>query len=119
MLNETVAQGGRRGGGIEWWTLSIGDRAEDRERIRAVSPVFLADHVRIPILLMHGDDDTVVPIEQSRRMLRALQEAGKDVRFVELSGDDHWLSDASTRLQMLRELEAFLAQHLGTPAPTH
>jgi len=46
-------------------------------------------------------------------MLRALQEAGKDVRFVELRGDDHWLSDAPTRIQMLREIETFLAQHLG------
>lgn len=101
----------------DYWRLSIGDRREDGERIRSVSPVNLASRVRAPILLIHGTDDTVVPIEQSRRMLRALQAAGKDVRFVELRGDDHWLSDAPTRIQMLRELEGFLAQHLGSPAP--
>lgn len=112
MLNETVAQGGRRGSGIEWWTASIGDRIEDRERIRSVSPANLAEQVRIPILLMHGTDDTVVPIEQSRLMERRLRGADKDVRFVELRGDDHWLSDGPTRIQMLRELETFLAQHL-------
>jgi dipeptidyl aminopeptidase/acylaminoacyl peptidase len=100
----------------DYWRLSIGDRQEDRERIRSVSPVNLAARVQIPVLLMHGTDDTVVPIDQSRRMLRALQSAGKDVRFVELRGDDHWLSDAETRTQMLRELETFLAQHLAGPA---
>jgi len=47
----------------DWWRASIGDREEDRERIRAVSPVFLADRVRIPVLLLHGTDDSVVPID--------------------------------------------------------
>jgi dipeptidyl aminopeptidase/acylaminoacyl peptidase len=96
----------------EWWRASIGDRQEDRDRIRSISPALLADRVRAPILLLHGTDDTVVPIDQSRRMQRALQNAGKTVRFVELRGDDHWLSDAPTRIQMLREIESFLAEHL-------
>ncbi len=74
--------------------------------------------MRAPILLVHGTDDTVVPMDQTWRMLDALRDAGKDVRFVELRGDDHWLSDAPTRIQMLRELETFLAQHLGAPAAT-
>jgi acetyl esterase/lipase len=97
----------------DWWRLSIGDRREDRESIRAASPANLADHVQARILLIHGTDDTVVPIDQSRRMLNALHAAGKDVRFVELHGDDHWLSDAPTRIQMLREIETFLQQNLG------
>jgi dipeptidyl aminopeptidase/acylaminoacyl peptidase len=113
MLTQTERQTGADSSSADWWRASIGDRAEDRERIRSVSPALLADRVRAPILLIHGTDDTVVPIEQSRRMQRALSSAGKDVRFVELRGDDHWLSDAPTRIQMLREIETFLAQHLG------
>jgi dipeptidyl aminopeptidase/acylaminoacyl peptidase len=102
----------------DYWRISIGDRQEDRNRIRAVSPANLADRVTIPILLIHGTDDTIVPIDQSRRMRSRLAAAGKDVRFVELSGDDHYLSDAETRIQMLRELETFLARNLGPAAPT-
>ena len=97
----------------DYWRMSIGDRQEDRERIRAVSPANLAERVTIPILLLHGTEDTIVPIDQSRRMRARLAAAGKDVRFVELRGDDHFLSDEETRIQMLRELEAFLAQHLA------
>jgi len=119
-LNEFLRQRQATTGGqsitADWWRISIGDREEDRERIRGVSPSNLADRVRIPILLMHGTDDTVVPIQQSRRMLDRLRDAGKDVRFVELRGDDHWLSDAETRIRMLRELETFLAANIGPRA---
>lgn len=107
----------RRSGGddtmpSDWWRQSIGDREEDRPAVRAASPVNLAARVSAPVLLIHGTDDTVVPIEQSRRMERALEGAGKQVRLVTLRGDDHWLSDAPTRIQMLREIETFLAEHL-------
>ncbi|HCK84241.1 MAG TPA: hypothetical protein DHW63_06910 [Hyphomonadaceae bacterium] len=116
MLVQEAAETRRDSITSDYWRLSIGDRQEDRERIRAVSPVNLTAQARAPILLIHGTDDTVVPIDQSRRMQQALRTAGKDVRFVELQGDDHWLSDAPTRIQMLRELEAFLALHLGASA---
>ena len=55
----------------------------------------------IPILLIHGRDDTVVPIAQSEDMADALKDAGKQVDFVKLDGEDHWLSRSETRLQML------------------
>jgi dipeptidyl aminopeptidase/acylaminoacyl peptidase len=34
------------------------------------------------------------------------------VEYIELEGDDHWLSKASTSKRVLRELERFLALHL-------
>ena len=45
---------------------------------------------------------------------KKLKAAKRDVKYVELGGDDHWLSSASTRTQMLQEIETFLAQHLRT-----
>lgn len=121
-LSQMLLDTERRTGGddsmsSDWWRQSIGDREEDKAAVRAASPANLADAVTAPVLLIHGTEDTVVPIEQSRRMQRALERAGKKVRFVELRGDDHWLSDAPTRIQMLRETEAFLAEHLPVARP--
>jgi dipeptidyl aminopeptidase/acylaminoacyl peptidase len=113
---EVAETGGSQSRTADYWRLSIGDRGEDRERIRTVSPINLADRVQAPILLMHGTDDSVVPLDQSRRMYDRLRGAGKDARLVLLRGDDHNLSDAETRIQMLRELEGFLALHLGPPS---
>jgi dipeptidyl aminopeptidase/acylaminoacyl peptidase len=84
----------------------------DMDHLRKVSPLRQADRAKIPILLLHGIEDSVVPVEQSRSMNKKLLNGKKNVRYVELGGDDHWLSSASMRTQMLQELETFLASSL-------
>jgi dipeptidyl aminopeptidase/acylaminoacyl peptidase len=108
---EKAAAGTARAANVNYWSDHIG--ADDRAAMEAASPRRLADQVRAPILLMHGRDDTVVRFEQSTIMANALKAAGKPYKFVELKGEDHWLSRTETRQQMLTELEAFLREHLG------
>jgi dipeptidyl aminopeptidase/acylaminoacyl peptidase len=67
--------------------------------------------VTVPILLMHGRDDTVVPYEQSDVMYTALRRAGKNAELVTLNHEDHWLSRSETRLQMLQSSIDFLRTH--------
>jgi dipeptidyl aminopeptidase/acylaminoacyl peptidase len=78
---------------------------------RAVSPLHHAAAFTIPVLLMHGDRDVVVPVSESRRMADRLRDAGKPHRYVEQQGGDHHFSRSDDRLQFLREVEAFLDQH--------
>jgi acetyl esterase/lipase len=54
----------------------------------SASPVTLQP-VCGPALLVHGDDDDIVPVEQSRRLAARLQEFGNDVQYVELPGEQH------------------------------
>lgn len=75
------------------------------------SPARKAENVNVPILLIHGRDDTVVPFEQSELMISALKRAGKSYELVELKKEDHWLSRSATRLQALQETVRFLKQH--------
>jgi predicted peptidase len=44
---------------------------------------------RLPIWIVHGDADSVVPVDESRRMAAALKAAGADVTYKELAGVDH------------------------------
>jgi dipeptidyl aminopeptidase/acylaminoacyl peptidase len=97
----------------KWWRRSMGD---DVKHMRSVSPGENVERVLAPVLLIHGNQDSVVPVESSRTYNSKLLAAGKDVRYVELKGDDHWLSSAQTRTLMLRELESFLAKHLKAAA---
>ncbi|MES1156423.1 MAG: S9 family peptidase [Alphaproteobacteria bacterium] len=102
---------GSKGMSAQWWLSSMGS---DMTHLHKVSPIDHVDVVRIPILMMHGQEDSVVPFLQSQTMVDRLQNAHKNVRFVVLHGDDHWLSAAPTRTQMLAELETFLNANIGS-----
>jgi cephalosporin-C deacetylase-like acetyl esterase len=79
--------------------------------VDAISPIKHIDVIDVPVLLIHGKDDTVVPFEQSQAMYDAMHRANKDVQLVELKAEDHWLSRSETRLQMLRASVDFLREH--------
>ena len=79
--------------------------------LKSVSPVNLADQFSIPILLVHGKKDRVVPLVQSRVMAQKLRAAGKDVTWIEQPEADHHFSRSEDRLEFLKALEAFLAKH--------
>lgn len=59
----------------------------------------------------------MVPLSQSLAMAKALESLGKPHALVRLPGEDHWLSRSETSTRMLREMESFLAVHLGKAAP--
>lgn len=91
----------------------VGLSSKDLPRLKATSPVFHADQVKIPVLLMHSDGDTTVPINQSVEMADALQKAGKKYQFIKFKGEDHYLELADTRIRMLSEIETFLKANIG------
>tara|TARA_R110000787_G_scaffold36827_3_gene93778 strand:- start:894 stop:1058 length:165 start_codon:yes stop_codon:yes gene_type:complete len=52
-------------------------------------------------------------MNQSRVMQKALKRARKDVTFIELKGEDHWLSDGDTRIETLRAMADFVEANIG------
>lgn len=98
------------------WNVRFGSRVDDNAAQRAVSPYYQAHKAHAPILLIHGKDDIIVPIGQSRMMEEALRAANVEVRLVELPGEDHWLSSGETRTQMLAKSIEFIDRHIGAAA---
>lgn len=94
---------------VSFWRALMG--ASAGQDLKEISPQRLAAQADVPILLIHGVDDTVVPIEQSQAMERALKAAGKPVEFIALPGEDHWLSHEVTRQAMLTSAVAFVEKH--------
>lgn len=87
--------------------------AASSAKIEASSPLrHVANAVRTPILLIHGDKDTVVPVEQSRQMAAALKARNIEHEYVVLPNENHYLTRTATRTQTLEALERFLAKHL-------
>jgi dipeptidyl aminopeptidase/acylaminoacyl peptidase len=94
-----------------YWDRFMGVTGPGDPVLDAISPIKHLDAVNVPVLLIHGRDDTVVPSQQSSVMFDALRRARKDVEMVTLKNEDHWLSRSETRLQMLQSSVTFLRAH--------
>lgn len=112
MMRDERLQRGKSHWVVAYWERIIAAGDGSRDKLRAISPVESAGAFKAPVLLIHGAEDTVVDFDQSRDMHDALKRAGKQVELVRLESGDHWLRDGETRLQTLKALDAFIAQHL-------
>ena len=103
-----LERGGHNSSSLAYWREHIGATNYEGDRIRALSPIYQAQNIRVPVLLMHGVHDTVVPVMQSKDMAAALRRTGKTVQYIEFEREDHWLSRQETRERFLVEIEKFL-----------
>lgn len=116
LLNHERREEGRGSMAYSYWRRLVGDPNEDREALIAVSPARQAARARIPILLIHGEDDQIVPIEQSELMRQALRRAGRDAELITFEDEGHSWGDWSreNRQLLLERIDQFLTQHLPT-----
>ena len=86
-----------------------GTPEEVPEAYRDVSPVAFVDEQSAPMLVIQGAADSTNPVEQSRLLVTALQEAGVEVAYVELAGVGHGVDDWNENGAVAL---AFLERHL-------
>jgi dipeptidyl aminopeptidase/acylaminoacyl peptidase len=91
----------------EHWVKLIGDPKTDVAALRAASPGQRADEIHIPVLLMHGSEDNVVPVEQSRIMKAALEHAHKNVRLELFDGEGHSYWSHQNEIKQINDAIAF------------
>jgi dipeptidyl aminopeptidase/acylaminoacyl peptidase len=81
----------------------------DSDELKANSPLRAANRIKVPVLMVHGDQDIQVLVDHSRRMARALDSAKIKNELVIIKKGDHSLSRYEYREILLTKLEAFLA----------
>ncbi|MGI2066651.1 prolyl oligopeptidase family serine peptidase [Shewanella sp. MF08487] len=82
------------------------------------SPVFYADRIQTPLMIMFGDKDDAVPWEQGVEMYLAMRRAGKDVVFLQYEDEPHHLKKYPNKLDYSIRMMQYFDHYLkGTPAP--
>jgi len=76
------------------------------------SPLFHADKINTPLLLLHGGADTNVPIGESIQMFNALRILGKTVEFVTVAGENHAIYTYQKRIDWNKTIYAWFARWL-------
>ncbi|GHT50930.1 peptidase S9 [Bacteroidia bacterium] len=76
------------------------------------SPLFQADKINTPLLLLHGAVDTNVPIGESIQMYNALKVLGKEVELVTVKDENHGIAAYERRLEWNKTIYAWFARWL-------
>jgi len=89
----------------------FGAKGWNDDSIAEISPLEQAAAADAPILLMYGTEDTVVDPRQSQDLYKALRKGSAMVQLIKLDGENHWLTHAKTRTEMLQDSVDFVEKY--------
>ena len=79
----------------------------------AVSPISFASRIVTPVLIVHGEQDTNVPVDQAVYLHRALRNFGVEHEFVVYPGEGHGVDHRANQIDLLERTLAWFDRHLG------
>ena len=92
---------------------AIGDPKKDKQKLEDYSPITHATKLNMPLMLVHGEEDYITPVDQSKRMSRALTSAGKKHIYVTYPRTRHGGWSKSVKTDYWNRLEAFFEANIG------
>ena len=105
------------GGG--YWGYSYGECAQygsypwnNPDMYVKQSPLFNADKIHTPLLLLHGTVDTNVPTTESQQLFNALRILGREVSYVQVDGENHVIGNFKKRMTWQNVIFAWFAKYL-------
>lgn len=119
------------GAGIADWGMQVGVGGQGRaeavlggsfgwegpgpHRHDQLSPISYAANVTTPVLILHGEDDTNVPVGQALYFHRALTHLRADHELVIYPREDHEFTDRAHQIDVLQRLRSWFIHWLGEP----
>ena len=100
--------------GVNYLDLAIG---RDETELAANSPAKLASQVKVPVFLVHGEDDERAPFAHAKAMRAALQAVGNEPEWMAAKGEAHGFYDEDNNVELYGRLLAFFGKHIGPGAP--
>ncbi|MEM7482449.1 MAG: S9 family peptidase [Acidobacteriota bacterium] len=102
-----------------WWEAfrqslyeEMGDPATDRERLERISPLFHAENIQKPLLVLQGANDPRVLQIESDEMVEAVRANGVPVEYIVFEDEGHGFLKKENRLEGYRSILVFLDQYL-------
>jgi acetyl esterase/lipase len=95
--------------------VQITDETRLEEIGRAISPIYHVSSTSAPTLLLHGDADTIVPIQQSQIFLAKMQEAKVPCKMIPKPGAGHGWANIQGDMSAVAD---WFDEYLKPPATT-
>ncbi|GAB3368189.1 hypothetical protein GCM10027431_13220 [Lysobacter rhizosphaerae] len=94
----------------------LGNPRTDMAEMQAVSPLYHADALTVPVMIVHGREDVRVDFEHTRRLVRMLNLEKRPPVLMAIPGMEHDLDDPEIAAIVWTGIAGFLQQYLGSPA---
>jgi len=98
---------------FDFYVQSVGDPDKELAAIRAISPAYHIEAIKIPILLAHGDEDEIVPYSQSESFQKLMNKAGRKTELIRLTDEGHGDFSRSASKVLWSAVATFLWDNLG------
>jgi dipeptidyl aminopeptidase/acylaminoacyl peptidase len=89
-----------------------GDPRRDAELLRELSPIHRVGQLSAPLLVVHGGQDTNVPLIEAEQLVAALRDRGASPGYLVLPDEGHEILDTTSRAVFVREVVHWLTRHL-------
>jgi dipeptidyl aminopeptidase/acylaminoacyl peptidase len=90
-----------------------GHPIHDRNLLRELSPVHRMEHLRAPLLVVHGRWDTNVPVHEAELAVHGAKAAGVPVRYLLFDDEGHEIQRTENRVRFIHECVDWLGEHFG------
>jgi dipeptidyl aminopeptidase/acylaminoacyl peptidase len=81
--------------------------------LKSRSPLFKADQIKAPLLIVQGANDPRVKQAESDQIVAAMRKNGKEVQYIVFPDEGHGFARPENRLKFYAAAEPFLAKYLG------
>jgi dipeptidyl aminopeptidase/acylaminoacyl peptidase len=103
-----------RAGISAWHTYVTRPDADQAQKVfERISPLYHAEKLTKPVLVVFGERDSRVPPEHSEMMIKELNRLHKPVQSLQFMNEGHGITRLDNTCEMFQTIEAFLARHLG------
>lgn len=89
-----------------------GDPKTQADLLRRLSPIHKLDRIRAAMLVMHGANDTNVPLVEAQQVVDTLKKNGRDVEFLLFPDEGHGWRKIPNRVKSTVTLADFFRRHL-------
>lgn len=93
-------------------TTEYGDPATEGDMLRRLSPIHRLDRITTPLFVLHGANDTNVPVVEAEQIVAAMKARGVPVKYTLFPDEGHGWRKTANRVRSTTEITAFFVEHL-------
>ncbi len=97
--------------------VEYGDPATQADMLRSLSPINKLDRVKTPLIVLHGANDTNVPVVEAEQIVNTLKQRNVPVDYVLFPDEGHGWRKTSNRIRSTVSIVRFFREHLQVPRP--